>query len=273
MAFTIKKSDVYYISGKIIDINGSTFTISVTSPFTCEIKFHCSLGHYYLLHPLSSEYNWRGLQDAHPDVTEAAAYYNTEEKCFYKKESGTESEWKLEDFEDIYYDNRNLENPNLFEEDSERWLAKYFFFYFRYCSILHKEQLCEFSAYALDENRSVQKPQVERHPNDYHWIYDPDSFEAKKWDTESIDDLVREIRPSRECLNQLLESYKDDDSKAKKENWKKRWQGVKSAPKRLQNWFAEYDKLMIAIITLVSGAVGAELIKAIISILTSSSTD
>ncbi len=272
MELTIKKYDVYDISGKIIDINADRgiFTISVTHPFTCEIKFHCERGHYYQLHPVPSiyadpsKYNWMNLDNDHPNVTEASAYYNTGDKCFYTKESGTESEWKREDFEDIYYD-----NPNLFKKDSDRWLAEYFFFLRRYRSILHKEQLCEFSAYALHENRSVHNIQVKRRPDEYYWIYDPDSFKAKKWDTESIDDLVKEIRPSRETVEHLSKSYEEDDQKAKREKWKKRGQWFKSAPKRLQNWLTEYNTLMIAIITLASGAIGAEIIKAIISMITS----
>ena len=119
MELTINKSNVYYISGKIIDIDEARgiFTISVTRPFTCEIKFHCERGHYYLLHPVTSiyqdpsKYNWMGLGDAHPPVGGASAYYNTEVKRFYTKESGTESEWKPTDFERIYYD-----NPNLFKK-------------------------------------------------------------------------------------------------------------------------------------------------------------
>ena len=142
-------------------------------------------------------------------------------------------------------------------------------------AILEKEQLCNFSAYAIDKTNkdwcSIRSQQVERHPDDrdYLWIYDPDTFYAEKWDRESIDDLVKEIRPSRDCLKQLLESYESDDWEAFKKKCKRIWETIRSTPKRLQNWLAEYDKLMIAIITLVSGAIGAELIKAIISIITS----
>ena len=254
MELTINTSDSYWIRGKIIDIDGDRgiFTISVTHPFTCEIKFHCESGHYYLLHPISSmyegpsKYNWFGLDETHPPGTGASAYYNTERKCFYKKESGTESEWKHEDFEDIYYD-----NPNLFKKSLDsRWLAKYFFFLRRYRSILHKEQLCEFSAYALDKNCSVKSRQVERYPNDYYWIYDPDTFEGKKWDTESIDDLVKEIRPSRECLKQLLKSYRDDDWKAIKENLKRIVERIKSTPKRIEDSIGKYPRSLWFILTL-----------------------
>ena len=260
MELTINKYDGYRISGKIIDIdaNRGIFTISVTDPFTCEIKFHCESGHYYLLHPIPSiyegpsKYYWIGLDDTHPLVVGASAYYNTEDKCFYKKESGTESEWKPTDFEHIYYD-----NPNLLKKNSGRWLAEYFFFLRRYRSILHKEQLCEFSAYALHENRSVKNNQVKRHPDDYFWIYDPNSFEAKKWNAESIDDLVRDIRPSRDCLKQSLKSYEDDDRDVKKEKWNRRWEGIKSTPKRLKNWLDEYDKLIIGLGGLIVGAITA----------------
>ena len=257
MAITINEFDRYNISGKIVNKhrNSSTFTIFVTSPFTCEIKFYCSPENYDMLHPpVSSKYNWISWVqgDGHPSVSEASAYYNTTDKCFYKKESGSASEWEAIDFEDIYDD-----NPNLLNRNTNRRRDQYDFFLNKYVSILQKEQLCEFSAYALHESRSVHNIQVERRPDEYYWIYDPNSFYAKKWSAESIDDLVKEIRPSRECLKQLLKSYKDGDRKAKREKWKKRWQGFKSTPKRLQNWLAEYDKLMIGLGGLIIGIITA----------------
>ena len=238
MTITINESDAYHIRGKIIKINDSIFTISVTSPFTSEIKFHCRPEHYDML------------------------------------------------------------------RNSTQEQKKYWFFRDKYMSILQNEQLCHFSAYAIDtsnkDRHSVRNQEVDRHPDDYHylWIYDPDSFygekwdeasiddlvketrpsrdclkqllKSERWDEASIDDLVKETRPSRDCLKQLLKSYEDDDRDAKKEEWKRRWEKIKSTPKRLQNWLAEYDKLIIAIITLASGAVGLEVIKAIIRIITSS---
>ena len=248
------------MSGKIIGINEGRgiFTISVTSPFTCEIEFHCERGHYYLLHPVTSiyqapsEYNWIGLDETNPPVEGASVYYNTEVKRFYTKESDPESEWKPTDFERIYDD-----NPNLSKKDSDRWLAEYFFFLRKYSSILHKEQLCEFSAYALHENRSVKNIQVERRPDEYYWIYDPNSFEAKKWDAESIDNLVKEIKPSRETVEHLSKFYEEQDREAEKEKWNRRWETIKSTPKRLQNWLDEYDKLMIGLGGLIVGAIAA----------------
>ena len=218
MAITINESHKYNISGKIIKIRNSTLIISVTAPFTCEIEFYCSSLHYDVLHPsISSKYTWISWVEGggHPSIPEASAYYNTRDKCFYKKESGRASEWEAIDFEDLYDDNPSLftKDPNIIQE------KKYWFFQDRYMSILQKEQLCEFSAYALHENRSVHNIKVEKRPDEYFWIYDPDTFRAEKWDTESIDDLVKEIRPSRDCLKQLLKSYKDDDRRANKEKW------------------------------------------------------
>ena len=108
---------------------------------------------------------------------------------------------------------------------------------------------------------SVQSPQVKRHPGDYEWIYDPDTFRVEKWGTESIDDLVKEIRPSRETVEYLSKSYEDDDQKAKKEKWNRMLnrigRTIKSTPKRLQNWLAEYDKLIIGLGGLIIGAIAA----------------
>ena len=279
MEINLREYDKYRIEGKIVDINdrSSTLTISVTSPFVREIEFQCHSEYYDVLHPpVTSKYNWidwvRGV--AHPSVTEASVYYNINDKCFYKKESGSESEWECIDFQDIYTD-----NPYLFTKNSNS-RVKFEFFLYRYKSILHKEQLCRFSAYATESTNegleSIKNNQVERHPNDYDWIYDPDTFQGKKWDTESIDDLVQEIRPSRDCVNQLFKSYKDDDRiiesiddlvqeirpsrdcvnqlfksykdddrTAKKKKRDRKWETIKSTPKHFQNWLTKYDKIWL----------------------------
>ena len=248
MAINFEDYDKYSIKGKIIDVNdnSSTLTISVTSPFVSVIEFYCNSEYYDVLHPpVSSKNEWIDWvqDDAHPIVTEASAYYNTKDKCFYRRESGGESEWERTDFEDLYND-----NPYLFTKDSNSQV-KYEFFLYRYKSILHKEQLCYFSAYATDwDNRnwhSIRNKQVERHPKDYTWIYDPDTFHGVRWDTESIDGLVKEIRPSRDCLKQLLKSYKADDIEVIIETCKKIWKSIKSAPERLQNWLTKYDKIWL----------------------------
>ncbi len=285
MAFIFDKYDEYSIEGKIVDINdrSSTLTISVTFPFVREIEFRCSSEYYNMLHPpVTSKYNWIDwvADDGHPSVREASAYYNTSHKCFYKKESGSESEWERADFEDIYND----DDPYLFEKHLDT-PEKYQFFLFKYKSILHKEQVCHFSAYAIHRiNRdwkSIKNNEVERHPEDYTWIYDPDTFYGEKWDVESIDGLVKEIRPSRECVEQLFKSYKDDDriiesidslvkeilpsrecleellkrhdaadDELRRKEWKKKWERIKSIPKRVEDFIAEYPRSLWLIITL-----------------------
>ena len=200
MAISFHEYDKYSIKGKIINVNdSSTLTISVTSPFVSEIEFQCSSDHYDMLHPPVFSYNWISwVRDStHPVVSEAAAYYNTNDKCFYKKESGSESEWERTDFEDIYED-----NPNLLTKNINVLPEKYQSFLYKYMPTLHKEQLCHFSAYVIKRTdtkfHSVRGQEVERHPNDYDytWIYDPDTFRGEKWDAESIDGLVKEIRQS-----------------------------------------------------------------------------
>ena len=143
----INERDGYYIMGKIISINRNSLTISVTSPFTKKIDFHCSGSYYERIHPPKSfEYDWEGLRNSHPIITEASTYYNTVHKSFFKKESGTESEWKVIDFEDNYDRDLNLHNKE------QKVLEKYYFFTDRYLLTLHKGQLCRFVAYAFDKN-------------------------------------------------------------------------------------------------------------------------
>ena len=259
--------DKYSIAGKIININdSSTLTISVTFPFISVIKFNCSSEYYNTLHPpVSSKYNWidwvQGV--AHPSVTEASVYYNTNDKCFYKKESGSESEWECTDFDDIYSD-----NPHLLVKNSDMQ-EKYQFFVYRYKSILHKEQLCYFSAYAIDTtNRnwhSIHNKQVERHPDDYFWIYDPDTFHGEKWDAGSIDGLVREIRPSRDCLEELLKRHDAADEELKRKEREERRERIKSIPGHLQNWLTKYDKIWYILTSSLVGALVTLIVSSIIN--------
>ena len=275
MALIIDPFDKYSIKGKIINVNdkSSTLTISVTSPFIRVIEFHCSSEYYDVLHPpVSSKYEWIDWvrDNAHPIMTEASAYYNTEDKCFYKKESGSESEWERTDFDDIYSDNPHLLTKNLNMQE------KYQFFLFKYMSILHKEQLCHFSAYAIDTtNRnnwhSIRNKQVERHSGDYFWIYDPDTFHGEKWDAESIDGLVKEVLPSRECLEELiikkvlpsrecleelLKRHNVADKESRREERKEKCERIKSIPKRVENFIGKYPRLLWLIITLGTFLVG-----------------
>ena len=289
MAIIFDEYDKYSIEGKIVDINdrSSTLIISVTSPFVNEVKFYCDSYHYDMLPPPKFTYSWISwVQDStHPDVPEAAAYYNTNDKCFYKKEPGSESEWERADFKDIYED-----NPNLLTVKRNVLQEKYQSFLYKYKSILHKGQLCRFSAYVIKRTdgkfHSVRGQEVERHPNDYDytWIYDPDTFYGEKWDTESIDGLVKEIRPSIECLKQLFKSYKDDDritesidglvqeirpsrycvewllesyraedrEAKRKEDQKKRdrrSETIKSTPERVEGFIGKYPRSLWLIIT------------------------
>ena len=253
MAISFHEYDRYSIKGKIIDVNdrSSTLIISVTSPFASEIEFNCSSDHYDMLHPATFKYTWISwVQGAgHPNETEAAAYYNKTHKCFYKKEYGSESEWERTDFEDIYDDNPNLLSKNLNMQE------KYKFFLYRYMSILHKEQLCRFSAYAIEWDnrswRSIKNKQVERHPDDYDWIYDPDTFHGEKWDAESIDGLVKEIRPSRDCVEWLIESYKTEDQEAKRKDKKEKRENKKNKWKNRFDRFEQYPNTIKIIITVL----------------------
>ena len=267
MAINFDEYDRYSIAGKITNINNNgTLTISVTSPFVSEIQFDCSSDHYDMLHPPASpKYDWIdwGGHDVPPTAAEASASYNTKEKCFYKKESGLASRWKRTDFEDIYNDNPNLLRKNMNMQE------KYKFFLYKYMSILHKEQLCHFSAYAIDSidrnPRFINSNQVKRHPGDYFWIYDPDTFHGEKWDAESIDDLVKEIRPSKDCLGQLLEAYKADDRDVQKEKWRRGWKTIKSTPERLQNWLTKYDKIWYILTSSLVGALVTLIVSSIIN--------
>ena len=149
-------------------------------------------------------------------------------------------------------------NPNLIKNE-QKVPDKYYFFLDRYLHTLHRGQLCRFIAYAIDKNNSNNGSTsgilVEEYPDRFLWIYDPDSFSSEEWTTESVDDLVQEIRPSRDCVKRLLKSYKDDDLTARKEKLDKIWKTIKSAPERLQNFLNKYDKLTIGLGSLIFGAI------------------
>ena len=276
MRLYIDEYYAYALKGIFIkkgDGDNANLVISVTDPFTCEIDFQCNSDKYNRLHPprskdrSKSKYTWLGLNsDLHltpggaADYYNNSVYYNVEDKCFYKKGADDTSGWERTDFEEIYYD-----NPNFLKKDAIQ--ASYEHFRDRYRAILHKGMLCNFKAYALEKKddgsfRSSSTNNVKRHPEDYTWIYDPDSFHIEGWNTESIDSLVKEIRPSRDCLEQLRETYDADDRKAKDEKRKRRCEKGKAILKRFWTWLNKDDswvirlcKWIIALLPLIAAVI------------------
>ena len=123
----------------------------------------------------------------------------------------------------------------------------------KYMKILHKGQSCVFSAYALDEEgKSVNSRGVENRPDEYMWICDSNSFKAEKWDEASIDDLVKEIRPSRKCLKQLLKSYRADFWKSVRRKLRGLGRWCRTRPKTFWNWLKENHWVVIALGTLIT---------------------
>lgn len=260
MATAIRQNDRYLIKGKIVETaNDDTLVIFVTEPFSCQIQFTCFPIQYNSIHSSRlSKYNWLGLHGGpHPlGWGIAAAYYDTEKKCFYKKEAGNASdgdpEWEVTDFKDIYHDNSSLRTNELYSQQKEHK-----FFVDRYIPILQKGMLCNFDAYALEEvdeenSKSVHRKRVERHPNDddYHWIYDPDSFRIEEWNAESIEGLVKEILPSRECVKELRKRHRAIDKESRRKIPKEICEWIKSTLKRFENHLQKYPRLSWFILTL-----------------------
>ena len=258
MAITIRQNDRYFIKGKIVETAGDgTLVICVTHPFSCQIKFTCFPRQYNSIYSERlSKYNWLGPHGgAHPKVWGAAAYYNAEQETFYQTESddesGGKSEWEVTDFEDIYHD-----NPHLCTNDLDSYQKEHQFFKDRYIPILHKGMLCSFYAYALEavderNRKSVHSKQVERYPTDYdyHWIYDPDSFRIEEWNAESIEGLVKEILPSRECVEELLKRHRAIDKESRRKIPKEIWEWIKSTLKRFENHLQKYPRVSWFILT------------------------
>lgn len=263
MEFHIDRYDAYDIRGVFIQKGeNANLVISVNDPLNREIDFECYSGIYNRLHPprsrygSNSQYTWLGIEkDLHrtpagdADYYNNSVYYNVEDNCFYKKGAGDTSEWERTDFEEVYDD-----NPNLLGKDTDQ--GSYVLFRDRYRAILHKGMLCNFYAYALEKKddgtyRSISTNNVKRHPEDYTWIYDPDSFHIEKWNTESIDSLVKEIRPSRDCLKQLRKTYRADDRKAIVKKLKRIGKAIKSAPRRFWTLLSKDGKLVIRLATLI----------------------
>ena len=274
MGTTIHQRDRYFIKGKISETpSRDALIIFVSQPFSCKIEFTCFPTQYNYIHSSRlSKYDWLDLHREHPPCWRAAAYYNTEHKHFYKKESADESsgnpEWKVTDFEDIFYDNSHLRTNEFHSQQKEHK-----FFLDRYIPILQKGMLCSFYAYALEEVdegnwKSVHSKQVKRYPNDYddHWIYDPDSFCIEEWNAESIEGLVKEILPSRECLEELLKRHDAADEELKKEKRKERREWIKSIPKRIENRLQSYPRTLWLIIS--GGTLALGIITLIYAILT-----
>ena len=73
----------------------------------------------------------------------------------------------------------------------------------------------------------------------------------KKWEAESIDGLVKEIRPSRECVEWLIESYKTEDQEAKRKDKKEKRENKKNKWKNRFDRFEQYPNTIKIIITVL----------------------
>ncbi len=255
--------------------------ILVNHPFNAEISIIMNTDTWNKYVNYSVSRNWRGFLDNHPKECNSMDFYcNPQEGKFYMGSSTDDknySVWEETTLEKIVNISR------LAWEFSRHIHTDY--------NRLHAGQTCEFYAYAIDNNDRLYKPStIEDNFPKYKWIYNPLTFKAHDITSESIehliaktpppklvadkiilnhiqefqhsktnglniDGLVKEIRPSRECLKQLLESYEAEDQKTWVEKWKKRWQGIKSSPERFRIWLDKYDKMMIGLGGLIVGVI------------------
>lgn len=174
----------------------------------------------------------------------------------YLKDRKMEFECSLYYYLRLPSSNTEWDDRGFFKNVKNGTPSKYEFITRKYMEILHKEQKCCFYAYALNqEGNSVKNRGVETRPDEYNWIYDPNNFTAEKWDTETIDDLVKEIRPSMGCVMQILKSYVGDFWKSM---WKTLGRWCQTPPKKFWNWLKENYTAVIALAAII-GIISAAL--------------
>ena len=219
--------------------------ISVTSPFVEEIHIESDDN----IHKAYSEtYSLLPPQAEHPKGEYRSIYYNTEEQRYYrsewrpKKPELEESEWGyIWVITDSEYITKHAKR-------CEKLQAHY-----RSYHDIHKGQLCVFTGYAIDPNGDFKKPSTIESKlildDRTKWFFNPWSFKVSLLDENTIDGLVKEILPSRECLEESLERHDAADDELKRQERNKRWQSIKSIPKRVENFIGRYPRLLWLIIT------------------------
>ena len=227
--------------------------ILVTSPFVEEIHIECD-------HDISNEYwNTYSLlapQAEHPEGENRKIYYNTREKYYYRSEWREKNPEQQESKSGYIWVEANSEDIVEHARQCEKLQAHY-----RSYHDIHKGQLCVFRGYAVDPNGDFKKPSTVESMFDRHkWFYNPWSFKVSLLDENTIDGLVKEILPSRECLEESLERHDAADDELKRQEWKRKWERIKSTPERLQKWLTKYNQIFLlltsslvaAIVTLIA---------------------
>ena len=256
--------------------------ILVNHPFNAEISIIMNTDTWNKYVNYSFERKWKGFLDSHPKECNSMDFYcNPQEGKFYMGSSTDDenySVWEETTLEEIVNISR------LAWTFSRHIHTDY--------NRLHAGQTCEFYAYAIDNNDRLYKPStIEDNFPKYKWIYNPLTFKAHDITSESIehliaktpppklvadkiilnhiqefqhsktnglniDGLVKEVLPSRECLEGLLERHDAADEELKRKEWKEKSERIKSIPKRVENFIGKYPRLLWLIITLGTFFVG-----------------
>ena len=292
---TMKGVFLSYKEGYQNEKKDCSLTILIDDPFNAKINIEIDTDEWneYINYFINRK--WKGILESHPEKPNSGdCYLNSQEHEFYIAST-------IDDKGNPIWQKSTLEKFLYASYAAMRFSRHIHTDYNRY----HAGQRCEFKAYAIDANDNLFKPSsIKKDFHEYQWIFYPTTFTAHDITSESIehliaktpppklvadkiilnhiqefqhsktnglniDGLVQEIRPSRDCVEWLLESYKTEDREAKRkeeeEKRDRRSKTIKSAPERFQNWLTKYDKIWLLLTSSLVSALVTLIVSSIIN--------
>ena len=227
--------------------HGDGIVISVTKPFVEEIHIDCCNEIYQ---EYREPYSLLEPQEDHPSLrgSNKRAYYNTQDKCYYR------SDWKIEPKQTEHGGEFILGRTPIWVRTDTEYLKVHTIRYerlqahIRRYKEIHKGQLCFFSCYAIDPNGRCQLPKtVTSMFDDHKWYYDPFSFEVKPLDANTIDDFVKETPISKEMTDKMVLYHRKQaeikQQKEEEEKTKVRKANRETFWKNINAHIEKYDKI------------------------------
>lgn len=212
--------------------------ILVNDPFNAEISIIIDDDVWDKYVNYSGSRNWKGFLEAPPKNPYVQNFYcNLQDHKFYVAIIGEESNlvW------------RELSLNEILQES-----------YWGFCFSRHLHasynryqigQICEFSAYAIDNNNRLYKPStIDEDFSKYKWIYNPFTFKAEDITDESIEYLIAEIGISKLVFDRIVQKYKSERKQLRKEGRQRLKQKIKTAIPKLWKKLTGYDNLQKTLI-------------------------
>ena len=276
---TMKGVFLSYKEGYQNEKKDYSLTILIDDPFNAKINMEIDIDEWneYINYFINIDRKWKGILESHPEKPNRGdCYLNSQEREFYMASTIDDKNYPI-------WQKSTLVKIIYASYAAMRFSRHIHTDYNRY----HAGQRCEFKAYAIDANDNLCKPSsIKKDFHEYQWIFYPTTFKAHDITSDSIehliaktpppklvadkiilnhiqefqhsktnglniDDLVQEIRPSRDCVEWLLESYKTEDRKTKRKDKKEKWENKKNKWKNRLDRFEQYPNTIKIIITVL----------------------